>query len=167
MKLFAILIGGEHAQANIELHDMRFVVARSIEETYADLRAQWWGTPGSLHIDCWAMIDHADGHDVTLRAEPFAGPQRLWFVNLGGYDRSVFAEQHKFVFVVAESAAKAKARALKLAQGWSDLHRDDLYEAEQAYALESAAGPHRLHIHLAPAATRDLAFTCAYTPIRG
>lgn len=68
MKLFAIYIGGEMAGANIEVHDARFVLAASMEETYAELRRQWWGIPRSLHIDCWAEISHADGYDISLRA---------------------------------------------------------------------------------------------------
>lgn len=46
-------------------------------------------------------------------------------------------------------------------------HRDEQYEAEQAFALDSHANEAQLHIHL----TEDprsgpLAFTCKYYPIR-
>ena len=57
MKLFAIYIGGAMKGANIEVHDIRFIAAPSILDTHDDLRRQWWGKPGSLHIDCWAEID--------------------------------------------------------------------------------------------------------------
>jgi Domain of Unknown Function (DUF1543) len=40
MKLFAIYVGGELEGANIELHDMRFIVAPSIADTYEELRRQ-------------------------------------------------------------------------------------------------------------------------------
>lgn len=40
MKLFAIYIGGEHPGANIEVHDMRFLVAPTIEATKDALLAQ-------------------------------------------------------------------------------------------------------------------------------
>lgn len=33
-KLFIIYIGGSHEKAFIELHDMRFVIAETIEDTY-------------------------------------------------------------------------------------------------------------------------------------
>lgn len=167
MKLFAIYIGGEHPKANIEIHDMRFVVAPSLEDSYAELRRQWWGTPGTLHIDCWAELDHADGYDVALKPEPFAGPERLYYVNLGGYDTADFSEKHKNVFVVAPTLAAAKTRAIKAAQGWEALHRDDMYEAEQAFALNDAVAGQKLHIHLTPSAlARPLVFSCDYTPIR-
>jgi hypothetical protein len=167
MKLFAIYIGGEFARANIEVHDMRFVVAPSIGDTYDELRRQWWGTPGSLHIDCWAEIDHADGYDVSLRPQPFGGAEKLFYINLGGYDRSDFSEKHKNMFVVAETATKAKVRALNAVRDWDELHRDDLYEADQAFALDRYAGEQRLHVHLTPAGeSRGMRFNCDYTPIR-
>jgi hypothetical protein len=166
LRLFAIYIGGEHPRANIEVHDMRFVVAPTIEATYDSLRAQWWGRPGSLHLDCWSELSHADGYDVSLRPEPFAGTERLYYVNLGGYVAADFAEKHQNVFVVADSLASAKAQALKRAADWSEPHRDDLYEAEQAFALDEAAAAERLYIHLTPSALkRDPAFVCRYTPI--
>jgi len=167
MKLFAIYIGGEHERANIELHDMRFVVAPSITDTYDELRRQWWGIPKSLHIDCWAELDQVDGYDVELRPEPFEGPERLYYVNLGGYAEGEFLEKHKNVFVVANSLPEAKARGLRSAAGWRDAHRDDLYEAEQAIALSESAGHQRLHVHLRPSTARkELVVTCDYIPIR-
>ncbi len=166
MKLFAIYIGGEHPGAHIEVHDVRFVVAPTINETHDRLRGDWWGTPGTLHIDCWAEIDHADGYDIALRPEPAPTREKLWFVNLGGYDGQNFAEQHKNLFVVATSIAGAKAKALATIADWKDAHRDDLYEAEQAFALDTIIGD-RLHIHLTPSGTaRAPRFTCRYTPLR-
>ena len=130
-------------------------------------RRQWWGIPKSLHIDCWAEIDHADGYDVTLRPEPFAGEERLYYVNLGGYAPGEFLEKHKNVFVVADSLAKAKARALRSVTGWREPHRDEMYEAEQAFAIGTEGAMLPLHIHLTPSAlAKELAFTCDYTPIR-
>ena len=166
-RLFAIYIGGEHPGANIEVHDIRFVVAPALEATYPALRAQWWGRPGSLHIDGWAEIDRADGYRVSLRPEPAEGPLKLFYVNLGGYDATDFVERHRNVFVVAETVAQAKARAVKRARDWMEPHRDDLYEAEQAFGLEASAEAAKLHIHLIPdPSAGDPAFTTAYTPIR-
>lgn len=167
MKLFAVYIGGELEGANIELHDMRFVVAPSIVETYEALRRQWWGIPKSLHIDCWAEISHADGYDVTLRPEPFNGPERLYYVNLGGYDPGEFIEKHKNIFVVAETVPLAKARAIKAVRGWTAPHRDEMYEAEHAFSLSESGNEQRLYLHLTPTHERmDLQFTCEYKPIR-
>lgn len=167
MKLFAIYVGGELPGANIEVHDMRFVVAPTITETYAELRRQWWGKPKSLHVDCWAEISHVDGYDVSLRPEPFLGAERLFYVNLGGYDPAAFLEVHRNAFVVTETVAQAKYRALKQVKDWHEPHRDDLYEAEQAFALTEVGHDQRLYVHLEQVAeTQPLSFTCYYTPIK-
>lgn len=167
MKLFAIYIGGEHPGANIEVHDVRFVVAPKITDTYPQLRVEWWGTPGTLHVDCWAEISHADGYDISLRPEPSPAREKLWFVNLGGYDGVEFAEQHRNLFVVATSLTAAKTRAMAaVTEGWKDTHRDELYEADHVFALDTQL-PGPLHIHLTPSATvRVPRFTCHYTPLK-
>lgn len=166
MKLFAIYIGGEHPRAHIEVHDVRFVAAASIGETHDRLRADWWGTPGTLHVDCWADVDHADGYDVVLRPDPATAPERLWFVNLGGYDGRDFAEQHRNMFVVSTSAKAAKARALAAVTGWTDAHRDEIYDADSVFSLDGRIGD-GLHIHLVPSArSGQPRFTCRYTPLK-
>ena len=146
---------------------MRFVAATSFVETFDELRRQWWGKPGGFHIDCWAELDHVDGYDVTLSSEPFDGDQKLFYVNLGGYDPTEFIEKHKNMFVVASSVGEAKSRALKTVRHWRAPHRDDVYEAEQAFSLEVCAQSHRLHVHLTPReGGSPLKFTCEYRPIR-
>jgi hypothetical protein len=166
VKLWAIYIGGEHPQAHIEIHDVRFVSAVSIKATHDQLRAEWWGTPGTLHIDCYAEIAHADGWDVSLRPEPSAMREKLWFVNLGGYDGKDFAEQHRNMFVVATSMKEAKKRALSSIAGWKDAHRDDIYEAEKVFALDGPLSG-GLHIHLTPGAVSGQPpFICRYTPLK-
>jgi hypothetical protein len=118
MKLFAIYIGGEIESANIEVHDLRFVVAPTIGDTYAELRRQWWGIPQSLHIDCWAEISNVDGYKLALRPDPFNGPERLYYVNLGGYDADEFLEKHKNIFVVASTVSEPKsARSTRSSTG--------------------------------------------------
>jgi hypothetical protein len=167
MKLFAVYVGGDIAGANIELHDMRFVVAPSIEESHSELRRQWWGTPSSLHIDCWAEVSAADGYRVSLQPEPFAGEERLYYVNLGGYEAGGSMELHRNFFVVATSEGKAKTRALKLGAGLIELHRDDIYEAEQAICLSHHGGSDRLFVHLIPEdACTSPTFFCEYIPIK-
>lgn len=167
MKLFALYIGGEHPRANIELHDMRFVIARTVAETHEALRQQWWGTPGTLHIDAYAVLDHADGYDIELSPEPFTGRERLFYVHLGGYDEADFIERHRNVFVVARTMAEAKTRALRENRGWSQLHRDEQYEAEQVVALADAAREERLYVHLRRSAVaRGTSFVCRYVKIK-
>jgi hypothetical protein len=113
MKLYMVVVGGDFRNSNVELHDVRFCVGGRIEECYADLHRQWWGEPASLHLDGWAEVNWADGHEVTLAPGPVAErAERLFFVNLGGYDPTEFGELHKNVLMVAPTAKAAVAKAL-------------------------------------------------------
>ena len=38
LRLFVVMLGGRHARANIELHDVVFAIAPSIEQTHEQLR---------------------------------------------------------------------------------------------------------------------------------
>lgn len=155
MKLFAAYVGGDAPGANIELHDMRFVLGDTIEETYDQLRAQWWGTKASLHLDAWVELTRADGYHIYLEREPQESSLKLYYVNVGGYEAGKFTELHENLFVVAENEQKAKIRALKQVKHWSSFHKDELYEAEQCYDLAGMLGE-RWYIHLTPGAPAGL-----------
>jgi hypothetical protein len=148
MKLFAFYVGGNMTTSNVELHDMRFAVGEKAEDCHESLRRQWWGTPESLPIDCWCELTHGDGHAITLRAEPFRKPERLFFANLGGYDAGQFTELHHNVYVVATDKAAAKKRALETVKPWLRAHRDTLFEVEHLLGLDEIAAVQGLHIHL-------------------
>jgi hypothetical protein len=148
MKLFAIYIGGSTDRSLIELHDMRFAIANDIEDTHAELRASWWGTPESLHIDCFGELSSADGYNIHLRKEPSAGEDKLYFVNLGAYDPQQFTELHKDVFVVASTESKAKVKALKIIHDWGSHHVDYMYDIEKMFCLNDIAREKSLYIHL-------------------
>ena len=60
MKLFMFYVGGDCGNSNVELHDVRFSIGNAPEDCYEDLRQQWWGTPESLHLDCWGPVEQAD-----------------------------------------------------------------------------------------------------------
>src|SRR5690606_36946703 len=109
MQLFLVYIGGTAPGANIELHDVRFVAAARIEDTYTQLCQQWFGTVKGLHIDSYMAVNNIDGYKVSLQSEPQNTDIKLYFVNFGGYYPDKIAEQHDFMLCVAGSAAGAKA----------------------------------------------------------
>ncbi len=165
MKLFAVYIGGDIAGANLELHDLRFVVADTIEETYDQLRREWWGTPASLHLDCWAELTQADGYRIELFDEPTTHKEKLFFIHLGGYD-GTFGEAHQNLFLVAENAQQAKSRAVKAITGWQDPHRDALFEIEKTLNLSELTAAQTHHIHLTSIDDPSQpGFTCNYRKI--
>jgi hypothetical protein len=166
MKLFAIYIGGSTDRSLIELHDMRFVIADSIENTHDDLKAGWWGTPDSLHIDCYGELVSTDGYNIHLRKEPSVGDEKLYFVNLGAYDPQDFTELHKNVFVIAPTESKAKVKALKIIQDWGAHHVDFMYDIEKMFCLNDIAREKSLYIHLEKTDKPEpFEFVCKYMPL--
>lgn len=169
MKLFVIYIGGSHEKSLIELHDIRFVVANTIEETYEELRKSWWGVPESLHLDAWGTLQFIDGYEIQLnKLPPKEAEQKLFFVNLGGYNKNEFTELHKNVFIVSENFNEAKIQVLALTEKhWEQRHRDYYYyDVDNIINIGHHLSDKQLHIHLIPSKyEKPFEFTCKYVPI--
>lgn len=167
MKLFMFYVGGDCGNSNVELHDVRFSVGMSVEECHEDLRRQWWGTPQSLHLDCWGQLDQADGHNIFLTTEKI--PQdgdKLFFVNLGGYDPAEFAEMHKNVLLVAPDAKAATKKALAQVNNWTLPHKDKVFEVEKAVDVTELMTHYGYSLKLVKASSRrPFLFECGYIPI--
>ena len=140
--LYLVVLGGRATNSHIELHDVRWVVGTSIEDTIPSLRQQWFGLLSGLHIDSYKAIQHVDGYAIELikgrgvcreqqQKAPTAMNDQLWFINLGGYDRDSLQELHQFGLIVAPSkqAAKARARRRWLSRA-VQVHKDDLHSIE-------------------------------------
>src|SRR5690606_14612252 len=95
LRLFVVMLGGRHARANSEVHDVVFAAAPGIEQTHEQLRRKWFGEPAGLHIDSWMTVDGVEQWQVRFSVEPPAGASpKLYFVNLGGYVAGEFGEAH-------------------------------------------------------------------------
>ncbi|AAV82419.1 DUF1543 domain-containing protein [Idiomarina loihiensis] len=142
-KLFLVYVGGTAPGANIELHDIRFVVGPSMEETYPAIRKGWFGTQKGLHLDSFVHLHHVDGYRIHLTSEAHEKPEekRLYFVNFGGYFPNKLAEYHDFTVVVADSPQSAKqlARAQFSKAGLADaeqIHKDDLLAVDDCLCVD-------------------------------
>ena len=137
--LFLVVLGGRAKKANIELHDVRWVVGSRIEDTFDALRNDWFGNFEGLHIDSYKKIKHIDGYKIYLKniekkklknKKFFNGnavKKNLWFVNIGGYDPNSMQEKHEFGLVVASSKLEAKNIAKsKWLLGSKKKHKDDI-----------------------------------------
>ena len=137
--LYLVVLGGRAAKANIELHDVRWVVGSTIDDTFEELRNQWFGLMNGLHIDSYKRINSVDGYKVILRKKGFKDSnnstikknknlkQKLWFINIGGYETNSMQEKHEFGLVVATSASEAKSKAKsRWLIGTKQKHKDDL-----------------------------------------
>ncbi len=137
--LFLVVLGGRAPKANVELHDVRWVVGSKIEDTFNVLRKNWFGSIDGLHIDSFKKIEYIDGYKINLKnfeknkikkKQSFnqINPKKnLWFVNIGGYDPSSMQEKHEFGLVVASSSFEAKNKAKsKWLSGCRKKHKDDI-----------------------------------------
>ena len=137
--LFLVVLGGRADKANVELHDVRWVVGSQIEDTFNDLRNNWFGSIDGLHIDSFKKIEYIDGYKINLKIfdknkiknkqspNQINSQQNLWFVNIGGYDPSSMQEKHEFGLVVASSSFEAKNKAIsKWLSGCRKKHKDDI-----------------------------------------
>ena len=163
-KLFVAVIGGHVPGEHVELHDTRFVIGETIEACYPALKAQWWGTPESLHLDAWGPLEWADGCGISVAEKPDDSRDKLWFFNLGGYDPGLFEELHENLFLVGADWRDAKARALEIAAAdWVSPHKDYVFNVDAAIDVAAAAGG---HIRLtAGAEEKPFRFEARYVPI--
>ena len=147
LRLFVVMLGGRHARANTEVHDVVLAVAPGIEQSHAQLRQQWFGETSGLHIDSWMTVDGVEQWQVRLSADaPAADAPRLYFVNLGGYVAGEFGEAHRYLLVVADDTADAKRKALRQAgAAWIKPHRDALFEVDSCLPVGPIGG---LYVHL-------------------
>ena len=142
-KLFLIVLGGRTSCSHIELHDVRWAVGKTIEETYGQLRKEWFGKRAGLHIDSYMEIKYIDGYKISLRRNPDRNKfivdntsilkdskerNYLWFVNLGGYHPSQLNELHEFGLLVADSSKQAQSKASnRYLKSIKFKHKDDCY----------------------------------------
>ena len=137
--LYLVVVGGRSPKANIELHDVRWVVGSKIEDTFDQLRNDWFGSANGLHIDSYKKIDSIDGYKINLRNKESReskksifqkekiSNKKLWFVNIGGYDPSSMQEKHEFGLVVASAPSEAKNKAKsKWLIDCKKKHKDDV-----------------------------------------
>jgi hypothetical protein len=145
-KLFMIYLGGNAPKANIELHDIQFIVADNIEDTYDQLKSIWFGNISGLHLDSYKEIKGADGYRIILQDEPQESDKNLYFVNLGGYRKDKLYELHEFGLFVAGSATEAKNKAKDgLLANSLHKHKDNLMEVDDCLKISAVNGK---YIHL-------------------
>ena len=149
--LFLVVLGGRADKANIELHDVRWVIGSSIEDTYDELRRDWFGNLKGLHIDSYRKVKCVDGHNINLRKienkklknnKFFNGhntKNNLWFVNIGGYSPRSMQEKHEFGLVVASNSLEAKNKAKsKWLNGCKKKHKDDIASLKNLSTLDDS-----------------------------
>ena len=147
--LYLVVLGGRAEKANIELHDVRWVVGSKIEDSFDTLRKDWFGSSKGLHIDSYKKIQYIDGHKINLKnveknkvekkqlVKKNNAKKYLWFVNIGGYNPTSMMEKHEFGLVIASNKLEAKNIAKsKWLIGCKKKHKDDLASLEMLISCD-------------------------------
>ena len=150
--LYLVVLGGRTQKANIELHDVRWVVGSKIEDTYDTLRKEWFGSPKGLHIDSYKKIKYIDGYKINLinfekdniqkkkLVKKNTEKKYLWFVNIGGYDPTSMQEKHEFGLVIASNKLEAKNIAKsKWLIDCKKKHNDDIASLKMLISFDDCA----------------------------
>jgi hypothetical protein len=112
-KLFMLLLGCKPPGRHTEQHDVFFAIGDTLNELVPGMKA-FWPEPEKIHIDAWREVRQVDGYQVTIVPKETAvenGENKLFFINLGGYQENKFEEQHYFVLTVKPNKAAAFAEA--------------------------------------------------------
>lgn len=115
LTLFMVQLGGRPKGRLIEQHDMFFGVANQVSELIDDINRHWPEVKNKWHIDSYRAISKVDNYAIKLvesndQAES-TNDLKLFFINLGGYQRGSFEEFHYKLLIVAATQADAIKQA--------------------------------------------------------
>ena len=115
LTLFMVQLGARPKGRLIEQHDIFFGVANQVSELVDDINHHWPEVKNKWHIDSYRAISKVDNYAIKLvesssQAES-ANDLKLFFINLGGYQRGSFEEFHYKLLIVAANQADAIKQA--------------------------------------------------------
>jgi hypothetical protein len=161
-----LLLGSKAPGRNVEQHDYFFGIASSLKELVPEIKAFWPEAGNSIHVDGWREVNSVDGYavKVVLKDESIVPSlQKLFFINLGGYQADKLEEQHYIVLTVQDDRALAVQNAKKTVffktnsiKG-ANSHIDEKYgiDVDDIYRIEEILNPgykDKYHIELTPEA---------------
>lgn len=115
LTLFMVQLGGRPKGRLIEQHDMFFGVANQVSELIEDINQHWPEVKNKWHIDSYRAISKVDNYAIKLvelsNQTESANDLKLFFINLGGYQRGSFEEFHYKLLIVAATQADAIKQA--------------------------------------------------------
>jgi hypothetical protein len=109
-----VMIGCRPKGRLTEQHDIFFGIAESMKDLIPQMKKFWPEAKGNIHVDAYREINFVDGYTVlvaprTKKKNP--APEKLFFLNLGGYKQNEFEEFHYKVLAVAETSGAAIQQA--------------------------------------------------------
>lgn len=166
--LFMVMLGGRHAKAITEVHDVVMAIGDDVQEIIPQLKQAWFGELKGLHIDAWAQFSgvQTQGVDYQIHfalAAPAVDEQKLYLINLGGYSTNQFGELHRYHLVVAKNTTQAKQIAKQLIPPeWGKPHTDRVIEVDDCIPIDHVAGR---YVHLVKGLFKPITWQNNYLPI--
>ena len=170
LKLYMILLGCLPPGRHVEQHDVFFGIATSLNELVPDMKA-FWPEPERIHIDAWRGVNLVEGFQVKIKQRtddisPVNRNPKLFFINLGGYQKNKFEEQHYVVLTVKPDRALAIMQAKETFFYQHNYfekavsHIDDKYgiDVDDAYQIEdilSSEQKQKYQVELVPSDNLD------------
>lgn len=150
LNLYMLLLGSKAPGRHIEQHDVFFGIAAQVSELVPLLKKFWPEAGNTLHADGWRIIRQVDSYAVKVvekQVAPFTStPEKLFFINLGGYQPNKLEEQHYQVLTVQRDKAAAVRQSMQslfyktnTIKGTSaNSHVDDKYgiDVDDIYEIE-------------------------------
>lgn len=130
-KLFMLLLGCKPQGRHTEQHDIFFAIATELNELVPAIKEFWPEANGKIHLDAYRVVNHVDGYQVNVveKVAQSEANQKLFFLNLGGYQSKVFEEIHYKMLMVApdKATATASAKSSPFFKQYFSPHIDDKY----------------------------------------
>ena len=152
LKLFLLLLGSKAPNRNVEQHDYFFGIANNLKALIPDIKAFWPEAGESIHIDAWREVNKVNDYEIKIapkNEKAIVSENKLFFINLGGYQANKLEEQHYAVLSVQNDRSLAireskktvfyKTNTLKGANS----HVDDKYgiDVDDVYQIEDILVP--------------------------
>lgn len=167
LKLFMLLLGSKAPGRHVEQHDYFFGIAASLKDLIPDIKTFWRGTSANLHIDGWREVNAVDGYNIKVVPKEEAdatSTNKLFFINLGGYQAGKLEEQHYVILTVKNDRALAIQEAKKtiffrnnsiVGVKGANSHIDDKYgiDVDDIYNIDEMLSPglkEQYHIQITP-----------------
>ena len=162
LKLFMLLLGSKAPGRHVEQHDFFFGIAHELRDLVGDIKLFWPEARGKIHIDGWREVKVVDGYQVKIVAKSHHKNsdvnEKLFFINLGGYQENKFEEQHYTVLTVKTDRAAASNEAKKtlfFRHDHFETHIDDKYgiDVDDIYQIDDILSPEqkeKFRIELTP-----------------
>jgi hypothetical protein len=114
-KLFMVLLGANPKGRIVEQHDYFFGIAANLKDLVPAIQASWPEAGKTIHVDGWREINFVENNHikVRLKRQGKKSAKRLFFINLGGYQKGDLKETHHIMLTIQDDRLPAIKESMK------------------------------------------------------